>query len=160
MAKSFLLNNRFDILERFARLEEATGLVKSQMVVELDFVTKEGQSSSPASRKEFQVVPASEYLDGSRMTHPDWILRDAEDVNLAGLTTSFKCTYDGMTPEHVMFFVAYKGGYLSSKIIFADLAPHELTLFHDCVVTRLSASLALEPNIAEAIATLQNAHIK
>lgn len=153
MVSSFVLENRTIVLDRFARLQRSTGLVKSEMVLELDFVTKAGEASSPALRKEFKVVPASDYLNGSRPTQSDWVLRDTGGIDLDLLAKTFKDQYDRMTPEHVLCFTRYSGGYFISRFLGQSLVPDEMAPFHDQIVTCISES----PNPGEQLTMMDKA---
>jgi hypothetical protein len=126
-----------EIMERFVDVCDETGVKKSELLLELDFMPDDNGTNAPALREppEFKIGEARGYFEGSRPNEPDWFYKKedkhAYEVNVNNVVSTVKDHFGRMTENHVLVLVRYPGGHACYRLqlqednglqMFSDLA--------------------------------------
>lgn len=111
---NFAQKHYIDIMEKVVEVCDETGLTKSDILLELDFVP-DGSGSAPALRSPpvFTIKESRGYFEGTRPNEPDWFYKNEDDEvynnNIKFMNAGLKDHYGRMTENHLLCFVRHPG---------------------------------------------------
>ena len=104
-------------MKKVAEVCSDTGLSKSDVLLEIDFVPDES-GSAPALKypPEFKVKDTHGYIEGSRPNEPDWFGK-SEDVNeynkVKSLVAGLREQHERMTENNLLCYVRHTDGFMA-----------------------------------------------
>lgn len=103
------------IMKKIIEFFNETGLDKSEVLVELDFLANDINDIAPALRNppDFDVKETRGYIDGARPNEPDWFYKNEDEkvytTNINAVVTEIRDHFSRMTPNHILCFARLPG---------------------------------------------------